>query len=111
MKVAVKECGGCNSRLDKKALINLIKEKLVNKGVDFVPFTSPEYDVLISISGCHVNCAAKNASEFMPDGVTLIVVHEYIVDGIYTMNIEEMSEIIVSKILKLKEKVLKANEA
>jgi hypothetical protein len=102
MRIAVKECAGCNSRIDRKELIRLIQENLSSEEVDFVPFTSSDYDVLIAISGCHVNCAVMNAQEFLPQGAEMIVVHEYIVDGLYTSCLEEMADIIASKIIKNK---------
>ena len=56
MLVGVKYCGGCNPRYDRGALVAQIKKAL--PAMRFEPVRPDQvYDVLLVVSGCHVQCA------------------------------------------------------
>ena len=56
MRVGIKYCGGCNPRYDRSALVAQLKKALPQ--VDFQPVCPGEsYDLLLVVSGCHVECA------------------------------------------------------
>jgi hypothetical protein len=60
-KLAVKFCGNCNPQISGGEILKEIKERAVSivPASEFVSWESPEADVLVIISGCPVDCAAR----------------------------------------------------
>ena len=56
MLLGLKYCGGCNPRYDRTALVARLKAALPE--VEFQPVRpGTVYDLLLVVSGCHVECA------------------------------------------------------
>jgi len=60
-KIAVKFCGNCNPQISCGEILKEIKTKAASRlpAAEFVSWDSPETDVLLVISGCPVDCAAR----------------------------------------------------
>lgn len=55
MKFAVKYCGGCNPRYNRKKVVAQLEEQLGNRLCLAIP--GEEYEILYVICGCSVKCA------------------------------------------------------
>lgn len=63
MLVGLKYCGGCNPKYDRGALARALVAALPEH--EFRPARpGEEYDLLVVISGCHVQCADISALKF-----------------------------------------------
>ncbi|MHB1126407.1 MAG: hypothetical protein ACYC2T_05540 [Bacillota bacterium] len=56
-RVAVKFCGNCNPHINTGSLYLNLRGQA--DGFEFVPVESPEYECLLVISGCPVDCATR----------------------------------------------------
>lgn len=56
MKVGIKFCGGCQSRYNRRNVLEKIKENFPEQEYNFVQ-DNGHYDLIIEISGCPVKCA------------------------------------------------------
>lgn len=61
VKIAVKFCGNCNPQISCGEILKEIKGQAASMlpAAEFVSWESPEADVLLVISGCPVDCAAR----------------------------------------------------
>lgn len=63
-KIAVKFCGNCNPQISGGEILKEIKIKVASilPTAEFVSWESADADVLLVISGCLVDCAARPQS-------------------------------------------------
>ncbi len=56
MKIGIKYCGGCNTKFDRRNVVEQIRRDNPQLHFDFVK-ESEEYDFVVVLQGCHVLCA------------------------------------------------------
>lgn len=56
LKIGIKFCGGCNSKFNRRQVLDEIKEKYNEHEYEYVK-DDQSYDYVIAIQGCQVNCA------------------------------------------------------
>ena len=56
-KIGIKYCGNCNTIIDGPGLVLKLREKMPD--IEFVRYDDPEYDLLLIVSACTVDCATR----------------------------------------------------
>ena len=57
MKLGIKYCGGCNPHIDRKLLVQRVRESLKTGTYAFEYFDFKDCEVMIVVNGCNVGCA------------------------------------------------------
>lgn len=55
MKIAIKYCGGCNPKFDRKELVQQMRNKYTKHTFKFID-KCDEYDIIWIIAGCPSQC-------------------------------------------------------
>jgi len=58
-RVGVKFCGNCNPQAETTEILQQIKATPAGRASEFVPWDRPDLNMLIVLSGCPVDCAAR----------------------------------------------------
>lgn len=57
-RIGIKFCGGCNPRIDRGQIAQTVKDALAAQGYTVV-YNRLDADLIIYLSGCTANCAAR----------------------------------------------------